>query len=98
MGTFETILCFGALFIIALIAFAVFNGFNRRRSNAPMSSIGNESPRYDDPSVLSGGSFGGASPSNPGPRASNPSRGITLGEDNPRHDDPNVRSGGSFGG
>lgn len=97
MDNLVTLFCFAALIIGVIIAFLVISRLGSRRSTLPAGRLGDETPRYDDPYVSSGGSFGGARPSS---QASTPShsRGITLGDDNPRHDDPNVKSGGSFGG
>jgi hypothetical protein len=98
MDNLFSLMCFGALILFALFAFA---SMMRRGggSAAPYSGAGNEFPRYDDPNVRSGGSFGGTGFGGTGfgttPSAS---RGATLGGESPSHHDPNVRSGGSFGG
>jgi hypothetical protein len=100
MDNLFSLMCFGALILLALFAFASMSGMGRRRTGAPYGSVGNEVPQYDDPFVRSGGSFGG-SPAGGGifsGGAPSASRGATLGEDRPRHNDSNVRSGGSFGG
>lgn len=103
MDNLVTLFCFAALIIGVIIAFLIISRLgNRGTTTTPMppGRLGNETPRYDDPNVSSGGSFGGVAPSS---QASNPpstshNRGISLGGDAPRHDDPNVKSGGSFGG
>jgi hypothetical protein len=90
MDNLFVLMCFGALFLIALFAFLSMAGLmGRNRRISPYSSMGNEMPRFDDPNISSGGSFGGG-------RAS--SGGINLGGSSPTHHDPNIRSGGSFGG
>lgn len=99
MENLFSLVCFAALILVALFAFASM--MRRGGGSAPYAGDGNEFPRYDDPNVSSGGSFGRRSAGSTGfgggalPGAS---RGGTLGEERPRHDDPNVRSGGSFGG
>ncbi len=94
MDSLFSLICFGALILFALYAFA---SMMRRGggSSAPYMNRGNEFPRYDDPKVSSGGSFGDSGGFGNFPTAS---RGPALGGERPRHDDPNVRSGGSFGG
>ncbi len=99
MDNLFVLMCVGALILIMLFAF--FSMMRGRRGNAagPYATRGNEIPRYDDPNVSSGGSFGGQ-PRSSGLGTSAPSatRGTTLGESRPSHNDPNIKSGGSFGG
>lgn len=100
MDNLVSLMCFGALILFALIAFASMTGLGRRRTGTPVgTNVGNQVPEYDDPFVRSGGSFGGQrSGGIVGGSAPSASRGATLGGDSPRHNDPNVKSGGSFGG
>jgi hypothetical protein len=104
MENLLTLMCFGAIILIAVVAFVAMMSRNRGAMaappGAPYGTTGNEMPRYDDPNVQSGGSFGGSFGSRPSGSAmpSTSHRRTTLGEDRPRNDDPNVRSGGSFGG
>jgi len=98
MNNLIALMCFAGLILVALIAFAMMRRFGRGGSSAPYSAPGNETPRFDDPSISSGGSFGGAPVSSGTPIGSNrTSGGLSVGGSK-RVDDPNVRSGGSFGG
>ena len=99
MDNLFSLMCFGALILFALFALISMMGLGRRGGTAsPYPSAGNDYPRYDDPNVESGGSFGGGSfPGTGLGNAPSASRGATLGRARPQHDDPNVRSGGSFG-
>ena len=98
MDNLFSLMCFGALILFALFALISMMGLGRRSgAAAPYPSAGNDYPRYDDPNVQSGGSFGSAFPDTGFGNTPSASRGATLGKDRPRHDDPNVRSGGSFG-
>ncbi len=99
MDNLISLMCFGALILFALYAFASMMRLGNRGGMAsPYPTAGNESPRFDDPNVQSGGSFGSPFGGSTGlGGAPSASRGATLGESRPRHDDPNVRSGGSFG-
>jgi hypothetical protein len=97
MDNIFAFMCFGALLLIMLFAIiSMMRG--RGASAAPYATRGNEMPRYDDPYVSSGGSFGGQPSSGLGSSAPSASRGATLGESRPTHNDPNIKSGGSFGG
>ncbi|HZQ09954.1 MAG TPA: hypothetical protein VFD70_25485 [Anaerolineae bacterium] len=97
MENIISLLCLAGFVLIALAAFLAMSGLFRRAQGAgsPYSTVGNEYPRYDDPHVSSGGSFGS-------PSAPTGSGGVFMprsggGGERPRFDDPHVRSGGSFG-
>lgn len=96
-----SLICFAGLILIAIIAFATMMGIGRRVMGAsgpvaPSGGLGNEMPRYDDPNIGSGGSFGGSfMPGNLGGGSAR--SGPTIGGESPRHNDPGTRSGGSFG-
>jgi hypothetical protein len=93
MNDLIAMMCFGALILFALVAFATMSGLSRLLrggSTNPYNNMGNEVPRFDDPNISSGGSFGG---SNAGSSSFNRGGG---GEHGHFHD-PNIRSGGSFG-
>jgi hypothetical protein len=99
VDNFFAFMCFGIILLV--MVYAVFSMMRNRGASsggAPYPTRGNEIPRYDDPNVSSGGSFGGQPSSGLGSSAPSASRGATLGESRPSHNDPNVKSGGSFGG
>ncbi len=115
-GLCLVLLCIGAVLVFGMMG-RMFGG---RRGGAgqaappgPYSTPGTENPRYNDPNVQSGGSFGGSTFGG-GPASGSPlgtmggasppaaptdlAHGAGTGTERPRHDDPNVKSGGSFGG
>ncbi len=92
MNDLVALMCMMGFLLLAFFAFAAMSGlFNRGRGMvSPYATMGNEYPRYDDPHISSGGSFGSSAPSS----------GVFMprsGGEQPRFHDPHVRSGGSFG-
>lgn len=90
MDNLVLLMCIAGAFLIALSIFLSLSSLMGRgpRTYSPFGTR-RETPRYDEPTISSGGSFGGA------PRQGGA---INLGGNTPRHNDPNIRSGGSFGG
>lgn len=88
MNDLFALMCFAGLILLAFIAVATMSRQGSlRRSTLPYGNPGSAVPRFDDPNISSGGSFGGSS-IRPG---------IHPGGDAGRFDDPNIKSGGSFG-
>jgi len=71
----------GTIAIIALVVIVLLVVFMSRRGSTGAGPV--ETPRYDNPNITSGSSFGG---------------GPSAGVETPRYDNPRIQSGGSFGG